>query len=110
MASYYIHHTFGRYRYSVALCNRNIQVSDAEKKPLEKLRNYYCGLHTYVQVAEVAGASLLPLEESIGEKNGSQIRNAKEPGIVRLSCTAAKAIARAQMNKAWLILSLLILS
>ena len=70
-------------------------LTEDEKAPLERLRNFYCGLHTYVQVAQVAGSTLLELENKNPiEITGPQIVNATEPGTVRLIRTAAKAFAR----------------
>ena len=79
------------------------ELTETEKEPLEKLRNFYCGLHSYVQVAEAAGAALLEVQqdkENAPERViGPQIQNHGEPSTVRLIRTAAKAFARGADEK-----------
>ena len=68
-------------------------LTEEEREPIEKLRSFFCGLHTYVQAAEVSGAALMEIEPE-KKSTGPQIVKTNEPGTVRLIRTAAKAFAR----------------
>ena len=68
------------------------KLSEEERKPIVKLQNYYCGLHSFVQAAEQCGATLLTFEPK-DQDMGPRIASPTEPGAVRLIRTAAKAFA-----------------
>ena len=89
------HQQLENYRKNILpeVCNNWNNLTDEERRPIENLNNFYCGLHSYVQAAEVSGASLLSLESRDNDK-GPRIINGNEPGAVRLIRTAAKAFAR----------------
>ena len=70
------------------------ELSEVERTGLSKMNNFYCGLHTYVQVAEVAGAALLTLEPAKQKLGYIRIVYSSEPGPIRLIRTCAKSFAR----------------
>ena len=92
--------------------------SEEQQKKLINTQQFYCGLHSYVQMAEVADAALLHLEEEVGEHlltdsdppahgnseyskwkeeglggNDCRLKNAKESGPVRTIQTVSKLFA-----------------
>ena len=89
------HQQLENYRKNILpeMTNNWDSLTDEERRPIEKLHNFYCGLHSYVQAAEVSGAALLSLEPQDQDK-GPRIILGNEPGSVRLIRTAAKAFAR----------------
>lgn len=72
------------------------QLSPEDRRPVERLAGYYCGLHSFIQVAETSDAALseIELRNPIDLSNGQLVQKT-ESGVVRLIRTAAKAFARA---------------
>nr|XP_054765133.1 uncharacterized protein LOC129271907 [Lytechinus pictus] len=69
-----------------------------DRAPVESLTNFFCGLHSFVQLAEVAGSSILEVEQSTKEEQVNTppfvFKQQNESGTVRLIRTASKAFAR----------------
>ena len=90
-------------------------LSDEEKRPMEKLQNFYRGLHSYVQAAEVTASALKELEKSEEMKTAAtnndesdedvekgedpRIITKSEPGIIRLIRTASNAFVKGADEK-----------
>ena len=89
------HQQIEKYRKNILpeMSNNWDKLTDEERRPIEKLHNFYCGLQSYVHSAEVSGAALLSFELRDQDK-GPRIILGNEPGSVRLIRTAAKAFAR----------------
>ena len=71
--------------------------SDNEKQQLETLCNFFCGLHSLVNLAGVAQSSALQVETALfngrGPIHGGDFLKDTEPGSYRLIRTASKAFA-----------------
>ena len=75
------------------------ELTDEDRAPIESLTNFFCGLHSFVQLAEVSGESLLEVKKSNmspEERNTPPfvLSQANEAGTVRLIRTASKAFSR----------------
>lgn len=70
-----------------------------DRAPIESLTNFFCGLHSFVQLAEVAGSSLLEVERShLSSEDLTTppfvLNQSNESDTVRLIRTASKAFSR----------------
>ena len=68
------------------------QLTAEEQQGCERIHNFYCALHTYVQIAEVSDASMNAVKTY--QVKGGQIVKSNESGTVRLIRTASKAFAK----------------
>ena len=74
-------------------------LSEEDRAPIESLTDFFCGLHSFVQLAELAGASVLEVEETnLSERETTSppfvLKKSCESGTVRLIKTASKAFSR----------------
>lgn len=73
------------------------ELTDDAKQPLEKMFNFFCGLHSLVNLATTAQATLIDIEKGLFTDqppiHDRSFASDKEAGTTRMIRTACKAFA-----------------